>query len=49
MNPRSLTEVAAAIGRALDMPAEERDERHRLNFEYVTTHTAQNWADFIIR
>ncbi|XP_047961786.1 alpha,alpha-trehalose-phosphate synthase [UDP-forming] 1-like [Salvia hispanica] len=48
VNPRSLTEVAAAIGRALDMPAEERDERHRLNFEYVTTHTAQNWADFII-
>ncbi|XP_042034994.1 alpha,alpha-trehalose-phosphate synthase [UDP-forming] 1-like [Salvia splendens] len=48
VNPLDLMGVAAAIGQALDMPAEERDERHRHNFEYVTTHTAQQWANFFV-
>lgn len=31
------------------MPAEERDKRHLHNFKHVTTHTAQQWAEFFIR
>ncbi|KAL2466761.1 hypothetical protein Adt_42612 [Abeliophyllum distichum] len=49
VNPWNITEVAAAIGQALDMPAEEREKRHRHNFEHVTTHTAQQWAEFFVR
>ncbi|KAL1567260.1 threalose-6-phosphate phosphatase [Salvia divinorum] len=48
VNPWNITEVAAAIGQALDMPAEEREKRHRHNFEHVTTHTAQQWAEFFV-
>ncbi|GFP78691.1 alpha alpha-trehalose-phosphate synthase [UDP-forming] 1 [Phtheirospermum japonicum] len=48
VNPWNVTEVAAAIGQALNMPAEEREKRHRHNFEHVTTHTAQKWAEFFV-
>ncbi|KAK6132530.1 hypothetical protein DH2020_033739 [Rehmannia glutinosa] len=48
VNPWNITEVASAIGQALNMPAEEREKRHRHNFEHVTTHTAQQWAEFFV-
>ncbi|KAL3849370.1 hypothetical protein ACJIZ3_011252 [Penstemon smallii] len=34
VNPWNITEVASAIGQALNMPAEEREKRHRPNFEH---------------
>ncbi|KAL0306620.1 UNVERIFIED_CONTAM: Alpha,alpha-trehalose-phosphate synthase [UDP-forming] 1 [Sesamum radiatum] len=49
VNPWNITEVAAAIGQALKMPPEEREKRHRHNFLHVTTHTAQQWAEFFVR
>ncbi|XP_022847634.1 alpha,alpha-trehalose-phosphate synthase [UDP-forming] 1-like [Olea europaea var. sylvestris] len=48
VNPWNITEVAAAISQALNMPAEEREKRHRHNFDHVTNHTAQQWAEFFI-
>ncbi|KAK4420448.1 Alpha,alpha-trehalose-phosphate synthase [UDP-forming] 1 [Sesamum alatum] len=48
VNPWNITEVAAAIDQALNMPHEEREKRHRHNFEHVTTHTAQQWAEFFV-
>ncbi|KAL5716529.1 Trehalose-6-P synthase/phosphatase complex synthase subunit [Ranunculus cassubicifolius] len=44
VNPWSVTEVASAIGHALNMTVEERVKRHHHNFMHVTTHTAQDWA-----
>ncbi|XP_021904589.1 alpha,alpha-trehalose-phosphate synthase [UDP-forming] 1-like isoform X1 [Carica papaya] len=44
VNPWNITEVAASIGYALNMPADEREKRHHHNFMYVTTHTSQEWA-----
>ncbi|XP_061356394.1 alpha,alpha-trehalose-phosphate synthase [UDP-forming] 1-like [Gastrolobium bilobum] len=44
VNPWNITEVAASIGYALDMPADEREKRHQVNFKHVTTHTSQEWA-----
>ncbi|KAG9154909.1 hypothetical protein Leryth_015536 [Lithospermum erythrorhizon] len=48
VNPWNVTEVAAAIGQALNMSAEEREKRHRHNFHHVTTHTAQEWAETFV-
>ncbi|CAA2988772.1 alpha,alpha-trehalose-phosphate synthase [UDP-forming] 1 [Olea europaea subsp. europaea] len=48
VNPWNITEVAAAIGQALTMPAEEREKRHRHNFDHVTNHTSQQWAEFFV-
>ncbi|XP_057860053.1 alpha,alpha-trehalose-phosphate synthase [UDP-forming] 1 isoform X2 [Cryptomeria japonica] len=48
VNPWNITEVASSIGDALNMSAEEREERHRHNFEHVTTHTAQVWAETFV-
>lgn len=48
VNPWNITEVAAAIGQALNMSAEEREKRHRHNFSHVTTHTAQEWAETFV-
>eukprot|EP01018_Ginkgo_biloba_P030853 Gb_11989 [translate_table: standard] len=48
VNPWNITEVAVSIGEALNMSPEEREERHRHNFEHVTTHTAQVWADTFV-
>ncbi|XP_021287464.1 alpha,alpha-trehalose-phosphate synthase [UDP-forming] 1 [Herrania umbratica] len=48
VNPWNITEVAASIGQALDMQAEEREKRHRHNFHHVTTHTAQEWAETFV-
>ncbi|XP_017414416.2 alpha,alpha-trehalose-phosphate synthase [UDP-forming] 1-like [Vigna angularis] len=44
VNPWNITEVAASIGYALDMPADEREKRHQFNFRHVKTHTSQEWA-----
>ncbi|MED6106445.1 hypothetical protein PIB30_004677, partial [Stylosanthes scabra] len=44
VNPWNVTEVAASICYALDMPADEREKRHLVNFKHVTTHTSQEWA-----
>ncbi|GLJ53773.1 hypothetical protein SUGI_1147650 [Cryptomeria japonica] len=48
VNPWNITEVALAIGIALNMSAEEREERHCHNFDHVTTHTAQVWAETFV-
>ncbi|MFS7984163.1 putative alpha,alpha-trehalose-phosphate synthase (UDP-forming) [Helianthus anomalus] len=48
VNPWNITEVAASIGQALNMSAEEREKRHLLNFLHVTTHTAQEWAETFV-
>lgn len=49
MNPWNITDVANAIGQALDMKADEREKRHKHNFTHVTTHTAQEWAETFVR
>lgn len=49
VNPWNITEVAASIGQALNMTAEEREKRHRHNFHHVKTHTAQEWAETFVR
>ncbi|KAL3643574.1 Trehalose-6-P synthase/phosphatase complex synthase subunit [Castilleja foliolosa] len=48
VNPWNVTEVAASIGYALTMPAEEREKRHRHNFTHVTSHTSQEWAETFV-
>ncbi|XP_020547303.1 alpha,alpha-trehalose-phosphate synthase [UDP-forming] 1-like, partial [Sesamum indicum] len=48
VNPWNITEVAASIGYALTMPADEREKRHRHNFTHVTTHTSQEWAETFV-
>ncbi|XP_058221397.1 alpha,alpha-trehalose-phosphate synthase [UDP-forming] 1 [Rhododendron vialii] len=48
VNPWNITEVAASIGQALNMSAEEREKRHRHNFVHVTNHTAQEWAETFV-
>lgn len=49
VNPWNITEVAASIGYALTMPADEREKRHRHNFTHVATHTSQEWAETFVR
>ncbi|XP_022717365.1 alpha,alpha-trehalose-phosphate synthase [UDP-forming] 1 [Durio zibethinus] len=48
VNPWNITEVAASIGQALNMSAEEREKRHCHNFRHVTMHTAQEWAETFV-
>lgn len=49
VNPWNITEVAAAIARALKMPSAEREKRHKHNFLHVKSHTAQEWAGTFVR
>lgn len=49
MNPWNITEVANAIDQALAMKPDEREKRHKHNFDHVTTHTAQEWAETFVR
>ncbi|XP_059664689.1 alpha,alpha-trehalose-phosphate synthase [UDP-forming] 1-like isoform X2 [Cornus florida] len=48
VNPWNITEVAASIGYALNMPADEREKRHHHNFTHVTNHTSQEWAQTFV-
>ena len=48
VNPWNVSEMAAAIEEALTMSEAERRERHRTNFQYVSVHTAQAWADTFV-
>ncbi|VAH13537.1 unnamed protein product [Triticum turgidum subsp. durum] len=45
VNPWDIVEVADAIKRALDMPTEEREKNHRHNYDLVSRHIAQDWAE----
>lgn len=49
VNPWNIREMHMAIKEALEMPDNERKERHRHNFQHVTNHTAQHWADTFVR
>ena len=49
VNPWNITEVALSIEQALNMPADEREKRHKHNFAHVTSHTAQEWAETFVR
>ncbi|KAK1692430.1 hypothetical protein QYE76_009127 [Lolium multiflorum] len=49
VNPWDIDEVAGAIELALNIPAVEREKRHKHNYEIVTTHTAQDWAQKFLR
>ncbi|KAK3119874.1 hypothetical protein QOZ80_9AG0676870 [Eleusine coracana subsp. coracana] len=49
VNPWNITEVAESIRHALEMASDERVKRHRQNYGYVTTHTAQAWAETFVR
>ncbi|KAL7243393.1 hypothetical protein ACSBR1_015733 [Camellia fascicularis] len=49
VNPWNITEVAASIGYALNMPGDEREKRHHHNFMHVTTRTSQEWAETFVR
>uniref|UniRef100_A0A803MDU5 alpha,alpha-trehalose-phosphate synthase (UDP-forming) n=2 Tax=Chenopodium quinoa TaxID=63459 RepID=A0A803MDU5_CHEQI len=49
VNPWNITDVSSAIAYTLNMPSEERKMRHKLNFEHVTIHTAQEWATMFVR
>ncbi|MED6171675.1 threalose-6-phosphate phosphatase [Stylosanthes scabra] len=48
VNPWNITEVAAAIDKALNMDSVERKNRHEHNYEHVTQHTAQEWAETFV-
>ncbi|GKD89909.1 alpha,alpha-trehalose-phosphate synthase [UDP-forming] 1-like protein, partial [Tanacetum coccineum] len=43
------TEVASSIAYALNMPVEERENRHHQNVLHVTTHTSQEWAKTVVK
>ncbi|KAI5017115.1 hypothetical protein ZWY2020_037493 [Hordeum vulgare] len=45
VNPWNTAEVARAMKGALDMLPDEREKRHRHNYEIVSAHTAQDWAE----
>ena len=49
MNTWNITEVASSIAQALNMLPEEREKRHKHNFEHVRNHTAQLWAETFVR
>lgn len=48
VNPWNVSDVAASIEDALTMSEAERAERHKHNFQHVTVHTAQAWADTFV-
>jgi len=45
VNPWNIKEVSSAIGEALNMSHEEKERKHKINFQYVKTHSTQQWAD----
>ena len=45
VNPYDPDGIAEAIHRAVDMPVEERRERHAAMLETVRTHDVKRWRD----
>ncbi|XP_010438594.1 PREDICTED: probable alpha,alpha-trehalose-phosphate synthase [UDP-forming] 4 [Camelina sativa] len=45
VNPWNIKEVSTAIKEALNMSPEEKERKHKINFQYVRTHSTQQWAD----
>lgn len=49
INPWNIKDSAGAIKRSLEMPFEERKKRHWLMFNYLETHSPQQWASTFLR
>ena len=49
VNPFLMTDVARGIRKALDMPLEERSERHKALLARVLAGTAKNWSETFLR
>jgi trehalose 6-phosphate synthase/phosphatase len=49
VNPWDTAKVAMSIKEALLMSADEREKRHRHNYELVSAHSAQDWAEDYVR
>ena len=45
VNPHEVEAVAEAIGTALEMPLEERKERHGRMFAHLVTNNVDRWAE----
>jgi trehalose 6-phosphate synthase len=45
INPHEVEGVAAAIKRALEMPLEERRERHGPMLAHLLDHSVEQWSD----
>ena len=48
VNPHEVEAVAKAIGIALEMPLEERKERHARMFAYLVTNDVDRWAELFL-
>ena len=48
VNPHEVEAVAEAIGIALDMPLEERQERHARMFAHLLTNDVDQWAELFL-
>ena len=40
--------MAMAIKAALNMDEDEKEKRHEQNYRYISTHTAQSWAETFV-
>jgi trehalose 6-phosphate synthase len=49
VNPYDIDEVAHAMRRAIEMPKEERIERHRMLMKRIRHHDAYNWMQSFLR
>jgi trehalose 6-phosphate synthase len=45
VNPHEVEGLAAAIGKALEMPLEERRERHAPMLAYLLEHDVERWSE----
>jgi trehalose 6-phosphate synthase len=48
VNPHEVEAVAEAIATALDMPLEERKERHARMFAHLATNDVDRWAELFL-
>ncbi|KAJ9469664.1 hypothetical protein DIPPA_00126 [Diplonema papillatum] len=49
INPWNISQVAEAIESAIDMPFQERADKHKQLFNYVSTHAADHWGSLFVR
>eukprot|EP01061_Rhynchopus_euleeides_P003918 TRINITY_DN13191_c0_g3_i1.p1 TRINITY_DN13191_c0_g3~~TRINITY_DN13191_c0_g3_i1.p1 ORF type:complete len:767 (+),score=330.11 TRINITY_DN13191_c0_g3_i1:265-2565(+) len=49
VNPWNVGQVAEAIEKAITMSKQEREQRHRQLFSYVSTHAANHWGSTFVK
>lgn len=49
MNPYNIEDISKKIDLAINMATDEKEQRAKLAYDYISTHSTLNWAESFLK